>query len=232
MAIQFIKKSYSDLPVLISDMQILRLLWRQYCPSPKNNTMKKITLLAVALLSIATASIAQFRLGVKAGANLAKISGKSFNEEFDLSYQLGAFTEIDFGKLGIQPEVLFNQVTAQRSSGFNTIYTTVATPNNNEKIKLQYLSIPVLLKYNLSKLVTLHLGPEFSALIDHEENLLKNGMRAFDGGDFGMIGGLQLNLKALRIYGRYNIGLNNINDIDEKDKWKTKQLQLGVGLKL
>jgi hypothetical protein len=47
-----------------------------------------------------------------------------------------------------------------------------------------------------------------------------------------MIGGLQLNLSRLRVYGRYNIGLTNINDIDEKDKWKNQQIQLGLGVKL
>lgn len=194
--------------------------------------MKKITLLAIAFLSITTASIAQFRLGLKAGANLSKVSGKSFNEEFDLGYQLGAFSEIDFGKIGIQPEVLFSQVNTKRSSGFNSIYNNLATPNNNDEIKLHYLSIPVLLRYNVGKMVSLVAGPEFSAMIDHDENLLQNGENAFSNGDFGMIGGLQLNLKRLRVYGRYNIGLTNINDIDEKDKWKNQQLQLGLGIKL
>ena len=81
-------------------------------------------------------------------------------------------------------------------------------------------------------MVTLNVGPEFSALIDHDENLLQNGERAFSGGDFSMIGGLQLNLSRLRVYGRYNVGLSNINDIDEKDKWKNQQIQLGLGVKL
>lgn len=195
--------------------------------------MKKISLLAIAFLSITTASVAQFRLGLKAGANLSKVTGKSFNEEFELGYQVGAFSEIGLGgNLGIQPEVLFSQVNTQRASGFNAIYNNIATPNNNEKINLHYLSIPILLRYNVSKLVTLNAGPEFSALIDQNENMLQNGERAFSGGDFSMIGGLQLNLSRLRVYGRYNVGLNNINDIDEKDKWKNQQIQLGLGVKL
>ena len=195
--------------------------------------MKRVFLLTVAFLSISVASIAQFRLGLKAGANLSKVTGRSFEEEFDLGYQVGAFGEIGLGgNLGIQPEVLFSQVNTKRSSDFNSIYNNVARPNSNEEIKLHYLSIPILLRYNVSKLVTLNVGPEFSALIDHDENLLQNGERAFSNGDFSMIGGLQLNLSRLRIYGRYNIGLNNINDIDEKDKWKNQQIQLGLGVRL
>jgi hypothetical protein len=195
--------------------------------------MKKLILSAVAFISITTASLAQFRVGLKAGANLAKVSGKSFNEEFELGYQVGAFSEIGLGgNLGIQPEVLFSQVNTQRASGFNSIYNNVATPNNTDQIKLHYLSIPILLRYNVGKLISLNVGPEFSALIDHNENLLQNGERAFSGGDFGIIGGLQLNLKRLRVYGRYNVGLSNINDIDERDKWKNQQIQLGLGVKL
>jgi hypothetical protein len=47
-----------------------------------------------------------------------------------------------------------------------------------------------------------------------------------------MVGGLQLNLKVLRVYGRYVIGMNNINDVANSENWKNQQIQLGIGLKL
>ncbi len=196
--------------------------------------MKKMILSLTFLLTLAAVTNAQaFRLGAKAGANLTKLSGQSFNEEFDLGYHLGGFAEIDFSKkLGIQPEVLFNQVNATRSSGFNSIYTTISDPTAAADIKLSYLSIPILLRYNVGKMLTLNLGPQFGILIDKHETLLKNGQEAFKKGDFGMVGGATINLKALRVYGRYNIGLANINDIDNRDEWKNQQLQLGIGLKL
>jgi hypothetical protein len=193
--------------------------------------MKK-TILALMAFSFAIISNAQgVRLGAKLGANLNKVTGKSFNEEFDLSYHVGGFLEIDFNKKwGIQPEVYFNQATTTRSSGFATLYST--NPNANTDIKLNYLSIPILLRYNIGNLVTLNLGPQFSILMNNDKTLLQNGGSAFKDGDFAMAGGAQINLKMLRIYGRYNIGLSNINDIDDKDKWKNQQLQLGIGLRL
>ncbi len=202
--------------------------------SGKTYNMKKIILSLTFLLTLAAASNAQaFRLGAKAGANLTKISGQSFNEEFDLGYHLGGFAEIDFSKkLGIQPEVLFNQINAKRSSGFNSIYTNLSDPAATADIKLNYLSIPILLRYNVGKMLTLNVGPQFGILVDKHETLLKNGQEAFKNGDFGMVGGATINLKALRVYGRYNIGLRNINDIDNRDEWKNQQLQLGIGLKL
>ncbi len=181
--------------------------------------MKKIIFPLAFLLTLATISNAQgFKIGAKAGANLTKISGKSFKEEFDLGYHLGGFAEIGFSKtLGIQPEVLFNQVNAKRSSGFNSIYTNLSDPNSSNDIKLNYLSIPVLLNINVTKLLTLNVGPQFGILMNKHETLLKNGQEAFKNGDFSMVGGATINLAALRVYGRYNIGLTNINDIDNQD---------------
>ena len=85
--------------------------------------MKNLILSAVALLLISSSAFSQgFGFGLKGGANLTKISGKSFNEEFELGYQLGVFSEIDFSKnFGIQPEVLYSQVNTKRTSGFNAV---------------------------------------------------------------------------------------------------------------
>lgn len=195
--------------------------------------MKNIILITVALIGFAVSGNAQgFRVGLKAGANLTKITGSSFNQEFNLGYQLGAFSEIDFNKnFGIQPEVLFSQVNTKRASGFNSIYNNLADVNAPSDIQLKYLSIPILLRYNVGKLLTLNLGPEFSVLIDDNENLLKNGSNAFKKGDFAMVGGIGLSLSKFRVYGRYNVGLNNINDIDNQDKWKNQQIQLGLGFR-
>ena len=85
---------------------------------------------------------------------------------------------------------------------------------------------------NVGKIVSLNLGPQYSILLNKDNTLLQNGQQAFKSGDFAMVGGVQLNFSVLRIYGRYNIGLSNINDIDNKEQWKSQQLQLGIGFKL
>ncbi|SJZ48097.1 porin family protein [Sediminibacterium ginsengisoli] len=198
--------------------------------------MKRLLLACFAIAVFTGASYAQggFRLGAKLGANLNKVDGVSFKDGFDFSYHAGGWMEIDFNKKwGVQPEVLFNQSTTQRSS-FNTLYPTYVNPSAdpNGKIKLNYLSIPILLRYNIGNLVTLNAGPQFGILLSQDKDFLQNGKEAFKSGDFSMVGGIQLNLSMLRIYGRYNIGLSNINDIDNQDKWKNQQIQLGLGLKL
>lgn len=195
--------------------------------------MKRIIFLLIATVAISTAVSAQgFRAGIKAGANLNKVSGQSFDDGFDLAYHLGGFAEIDFNKKwGIQPELLWSQSRTTRSSGFNSIYNNVFNPNGDQNIRLDYLAIPVLLRYNVGSMLTLNAGPQFGILMNQNDNLLQNGERAFRTGDFAMVLGAQLNFDFLRIYGRYNIGLQNINDIDNRDKWTNQQIQLGIGLR-
>ncbi len=74
-----------------------------------------------AVLLISQLMMAQFHLGIKAGANISKVDGKSFKEEFRYGYNVGGFAEIKLGgKFSLQPEVLFNQystvLTRVRSS--------------------------------------------------------------------------------------------------------------------
>lgn len=195
--------------------------------------MKRVLLAVAAFVVFTATSYAQggVRLGVKLGTNLNKVEGQSFKEGFDLSYHAGGFAEIDFNKKwGIQPEVLWNQTSGRRSN-FNTLYSSVANPNGSEKIKLNYLSIPVLLRYNVGNILSLNAGPQFGILLSEDRTLLQSGQSAFKDGDFSMVAGAQLNFKILRLYGRYNIGLQNINDIDQKDKWTNQQIQLGLGLR-
>ena len=198
--------------------------------------MKKVILSAFVLVMLVTVSQAQgVRVGIKAGANLNKISGQSFNDGFDLSYHAGGFMEIDFNKKwGIQPELLWSQ-TSGKPSSFRTIYSTTSIPttfDGNQSIKLDYLSIPILFRYNIGGILSLNAGPQYSILIKKDNTLLQNGQSAFKNGDFAFVLGGQLNFKFLRVYGRYNIGLQNINDIDNKDKWTSQQMQLGLGFRL
>lgn len=196
--------------------------------------MKQVIFSALLLLSIVTVSQAQgVRAGIKAGANLNKISGQSFSDGFDLSYHFGGFLELDLNKKwGVQPEILWSQSTSKPSS-FKTVYATAVNPllDGNQQIKLDYLTIPLLLRYNVGGILTLNAGPQFGILLKKDNTLLQNGQSAFKDGDFSLVAGAQLNFKYLRIYGRYNIGLQNINDIDNKDKWTNQQIQGGIGFR-
>ena len=196
--------------------------------------MKTKLFLSAAFMIITSALFAQgIKLGIKGGANVGKIDGKSFKEEFKYGYHIGGFAEVKLNKKwSIQPEVLWNQVNSDTSNDFRTLYKDAVNFNTLSNVKLGYISIPILLNYKVANILTLQAGPQFGILVDKSRTTLQNGTDAFKKGDFSMLGGAQINISHLHIYGRYNIGLANINDIDNKDKWKSQGFQVGVGLTL
>jgi hypothetical protein len=186
-----------------------------------------------AALLVSQALMAQFHIGVKGGANITKVDGASFKDQYRYGYHIGGFAEIGLGnKFSLQPEVLFNQYSTTLSDDYDDIYENVFN-SDQTKVKLNYLSIPVLLNYKLvGNFLSLQAGPQFSILMDQDKNLLQNGGKAFSDGDFALLGGVQLKLSAIRISGRYVVGLNNINDIDNQDRWKSQAFQVSLGLGL
>lgn len=188
----------------------------------------------VALLLTSYFSHAQFlKLGVKGGANVSKVSGKSFEDEFGLGYWAGGFAEVKLSKNWyLNPEVQFSENTTRRSSEFKNIYQNLSNLDTLKRIKLHYLSIPLLLSYKLSNLFSLQGGAQFGLLIDKNQNLLQNGKDAFSQGDLSLLGGINIHVKSLRVSARYGLGIKSINGIDKKDNWTTQTIQAGVGFVL
>lgn len=185
------------------------------------------------LTIISTFAVAQktpfFQAGIKAGTNITKIDGKSFKEEFSYGYSLGGFAAIKVGeKWQIQPEVLLNQYNSKTDTSFNSVFQG----QNLKNVTLNYLSIPLLLNYSPTKFFTFQAGPQFGILLNKDNDLVENGKNAFNTGDFSMLGGIQLNIANFKIGGRYFVGLNELNEIDNSDKWKNQGFQLSVGLRI
>jgi hypothetical protein len=192
--------------------------------------LKSLALLTIAI-TLTSLSFAQgFHLGVKAGANIFKVDGTAIKDEFKFGYNLGGFAELNFSeKWGIQPEVMWNQTNYRTANNFNQIY-----PGGKSDVegKLNYLSIPVLLSFTPAKIISFQAGPQFGILLNKSESLFENGQEAFKKGDFSMLGGVQLNIGSLKVGGRYVVGLANINDIDEKEKWKNQGFQVYLGTRI
>lgn len=191
----------------------------------------KVKLLIISAFTLCTnLTFAQgFKIGIKGGASVNKITGQAFNNQFSFGYHVGIFATIKISdKIGIQPEVLINQTNVDTSSKFSDIYAF----NKVNGVKLNQLSIPLLLNYSPNKFVSFQVGPQYSILMNKDKTFIANGKDAFKTGDFSMLGGLQLNITKIRVYARYAVGLSNLNDIDNKEKWKSQSVQLGVGFTL
>ncbi len=193
--------------------------------------IRMLILMTACLLAAGAASAQGIKLGVKGGATMYKIDGKSFQDEFQWGYHVGGVAELMWSKnWGIQPEVLFNQSNPQTGYQFDTLYKSI-NPGTLKNVKLNYLSIPVLLTWRPSPLISFQAGPNFSILMSEQKTLLQDGAAAFKSGNVSILGGVQLNILSFRVYGRYGVGLTNLNNIDENtDKWKSRGGQIGVAL--
>jgi len=168
-------------------------------------------------------------LGVKAGANIFKVDGQGYDQGFHFGYNVGAFANINFtSSWGIQPEVLFNQTNYRTGTQFSSIYPDGI---NDVKGKLNYLSIPLLLSYKPIPLLSLQAGPQFGILLNQDKHLVESGKDAFKKGDLSLVGGAQLNIANIIVGGRYVIGLTDINDVTNDQKWKNQGFQVYAGFR-
>lgn len=192
---------------------------------------KIITALFI-LLATSSAIYAQipgFQLGIKGGANITKIGDQSFKDEFRFGYHFGGFAVIKLtNMIQIQPEVLYNQFNTKTSSDFDDVVNS----DNLKDVKLNYLSIPLLLNITPSKLLTFQVGPQYGILINKNDDFFQNSKNAFKSGDFSMLGGIQLNIFRFKVSGRYMIGLSDIGDLPNKNEWKNQGFQLSVGMRI
>jgi len=194
--------------------------------------MKKLLFVAVTIFVLNSIQAQGIKLGVKVGANLTDMSGVSFKDGYKFGYHAGFFSELMLTKkFGIQPEILFCETNLRVGDSLGSLYNGISI-TDIAKVKLQYISIPILLDYKPIPFLTLQAGPQFGILMNQTKPLSANAKDAFKKGDLSLLLGAQLNVFKFRIYARYAVGLSDINDFDNKEKWNSQTVQLGLGLAL
>jgi hypothetical protein len=198
--------------------------------------MKKGLLLAgvLAVFMGSAANAQRLHYGLKANLLLNSIQGDGLESSFSPGFQGGAFLELDFNKkFGIQPELLFTQSTNKKADDFATFYPNSRNTQAREKIKTSAITVPLLLRYTPIPAVTLNIGAQYTNMFFIDENLLKASVGdAFKKSDIGGVAGVTINVANVRFYGRYVLGLVDINNIPspEKHEWKTQQITIGLGV--
>ncbi|MFT3908620.1 MAG: porin family protein [Ferruginibacter sp.] len=174
-----------------------------------------------------------FRFGLKGGVNINKVNGKAFKKAYSYNFQAGAFLQFNFSKrFGIQPEVNFVQASAEISNNSNDVYDDLFGGGDQNKAKLNYLDVPVLLNVNLgpSKRVKLQVGPSYGFLLKQSVDSLKTNANIYKNGEWSAVGGIWFQLPVVHIGARYKYGLTNINAIDKQESWHNQALQIFIGL--
>jgi hypothetical protein len=193
----------------------------------KRNAFVLSILLAIAVLPSQAQGV---HFGIKAGANLFKIDGESFSQEFQFGYMAGAFAQIYVSsKWGLQPELNFNQTNYRTGSNFSAV---VPDGVNDVKGKLNWLTVPVLLSYRPVPVLSLLVGPQYGILLNQDEHLVNNAGDAFKKGDVALVGGSQLNLGPVMAGARYVVGLTNLNDVATQSTWRNEGWQLYAGVRI
>ncbi len=174
-----------------------------------------------------------FRVGFNVGININKIQGRSFKDEFRYNYGLKGFMQFNFSrKLGLQPEVSFIQASSEQSHDFSDIYDDISLGGDQLKAKLNYLKVGGLLNFNVgpTQKIKLQFGPQWGILLNEKVDSLKTSQNIFKNGDFSLAGGIMFQLPFVHFGTRFEQGLTNINDIDNRDKWTSQSFQLFAGV--
>ncbi|MEP6750769.1 MAG: porin family protein, partial [Bacteroidota bacterium] len=226
--------SFETIQLILTQLQknlIFQPLFMKY-------TLTFFGLLMVALLHAQSNNLPQWHFGVKADFNLTNISGKGMASGYTAGVQGGVYAERTFNnKWSIQPELLLSQNNTKRSddADFFTYYNDRGNPYAAKDVKLAYISIPVMLKYNVTPAFSFLAGPQYGLLIVDAESLItSNFNNSFKKSEFSANAGAQLNVGRVSIYGRYNQGFSNVQNIpnDNRYAWRSSHIQLGVAVRL
>ncbi len=197
--------------------------------------MKK-TLFASALFFVFHASIAQtWEFGVKAGVNASNCN--NIDTDFIFGFSTGAFGSLHLGKIIFQPELLYSQQGGSARLEFRDNHN-VPMGSADVKTKVNYLNVPLLIKFSPWKRINLLGGPQVGFPVAAKiQTSMANGafntdlMRSTQT-VFSAIAGVGYEFdNGLTLDTRYDFGLTNIFKSDGLDR-KNRVIQFTVGYKL
>ncbi len=159
---------------------------------------------------------ASVSLGIKGGLNFANVNTTSIGAAYNsrTGYHAGAFLNVKFTKLAIQPEVIYSVQGADAAAG---------------NVELGYVNIPILLKFYLIGGLNLQAGPQFGFLTSATSGST-NIKDQLESSETSVALGAGFDIKKFVIDARYNLGLS---DVDKSStEAKNQVFQLSVGFKL
>ena len=193
--------------------------------------MYRLAIVFILITMSAHHTHAQVELGAKAGINLTSWSSRESNTQ--TAFHAGILGDFNLNEdWSASVEVLY--------SGKGTDLSDYI-PNNPMSFTLKYLSMPVMIGYNV-KQVTFKAGLEVSSLLSsliEINNMETNLPEAFEDWDYGILAGATLQIfKGLHLEVRYVYGLKDVVEIYFVDvngqalgvlnEGKNRALQLGL----
>jgi outer membrane protein OmpA-like peptidoglycan-associated protein len=206
---------------------------------PINTAMRKFVLSLVTVLFVCLAVSAQkipaekkkVSLGIKTGFNISrfKLDGKIagvLESDFRTGYVAGAYVNFPLGKspFSVQPEFLYSSMGGDLKNEFN----------EKQNVRLNYFSVPLLLKYQLTRKLTALAGPQVDAIIyGKETNKFGdfNVTKAAEEFDAYATWGMEWwPWKNIVLQGRYMHGFKKVNPVGNFST-NNRGFQLTLGLR-
>lgn len=189
----------------------------------------KNALLSFVFVVVASAAFAQVSGGIRLGMNLAnqkiKTDGVIVTGVSKVGFIGGLYLVANLSeKFGIQPELLF--------SGMGT----TSADDSDIKNQFNYLSVPLMLRYNVTENVNFQAGPQLGFLMSAKITDGGNSVdfkEFFKGTDFGATFGAGVDFSKFNAGIRYYLGLSNIaEDAGSDEFFKNNGVQIFVGYRL
>jgi len=162
--------------------------------------------------------------GIKGGVNFSQffVDQPSVQDEsMKTGYHFGIFAKMPVSSnLAFQPELLYTNVGSKVSYGQTQFENLFGLEPSEVRFNLNYIQVPLTLALNIGPL-NIHAGPYAAYLIsanisdlnltDLNTNQLVNlNEDDFNRWDYGLVGGVSLDIQSITIGARYNYGLREI----------------------
>ena len=160
------------------------------------------------------------KFGIKAGVNLANLYVDNIEDEnMKVGLNAGLVAKIPLVKgLSIQPELLFSSKGAKLR--YNSLFGS-----GEYRFNLNYVELPLLAVVNIAKNLNVHAGAYGSYLVsvntkDLDDDgtvtdISKLNAENFNRFDYGLVGGLGVDVSNFSIGARYNYGLREVGKANE-----------------
>ena len=161
------------------------------------------------------------KLGIKGGLNVANLMGDVNDVAIRTSIHAGLVAEVIVSdKFSIQPELLYSGQGAS------------VTSTGGGRIKLDYITLPVLAKFPITSKLYLETGPQVGFLISgkyktNDSNAKLDNVKTID---FGLDAGLNYELNnGVFFQARYNLGLTDIGYLGDNKRASNAVIQFSIG---
>ena len=158
---------------------------------------------AMLLLLSSQVTTAQISIGPKVGINVSNLSGLSLGDvkaKSLVGFHVGGYVAFRLGSIAIQPELLYSTQGAK-----------IEDAGSSENLKLNYFTVPVMLKFITKSGLYLEAGPQLG---------FKTGAKfgsadvkeTVNDSDFSLDAGLGYLLNGLGFGARYCVGISKLGD--------------------